>query len=171
MIQTYEEMAEHVGKLQSELKGFQVRETLLAELLKKHQENQHTYYGGPAIDQLKQILGEYKNKTADTIRSAKEFRDRLLVDFRALELMLTGVANAETHREKNARLRAVLELLSGASARLRQDNFEFIMTLSWERDIFACDFPSREFHARIRELENELQTLKTNGASPDPSAT
>lgn len=122
---------------------------------------------GPVQERVMHLIGHYRKTAVDAVTGAKAFRDDVLPWFKAMELVLATVGNAETHREKNARLRGAVELLQNAVEYLRRQEFDFArrgFDLPFES--FRSDLPTREFLGRIRELERELAVAKAQAAEP-----
>lgn len=114
----------------------------------------------PLPERLRGILNTYQNASVEAIRSCKEFRDRLLIDLRAISMVLQMVGNADTHREKNARLRGSIELLESAITRLEREQFDTAVRYPSFTDPFRSDYPTRHLVDRIHTLENELKEAK-----------
>ena len=137
-------------------------ETLrILELVQRHEEKQglsNCSYSLP--ERVEYALQEYNDKSIQAISGAMEFRDEILVTFRALALVLEMSANAATHREKNARLRGAIELIESAVDKLRKVQFDNLYSRFEYHRVLKCDFPTREFRDRIFELERQLKELQ-----------
>lgn len=134
----------------------------LSRLLKKHEELQHTYRHGDVVERIEQVVNAYHNLSLDTMSEAKTYRDRLLVDFRAISMVLMMVSNASTHREKESRLRGCGELIETAIRELEKISFDVAIcnTPHW-RSLFYNDYPTRHLIERIHELEGQVKSLTT----------
>jgi sugar phosphate isomerase/epimerase len=127
--------------------------------LREHEKNQCVYHHHRNLRQhIQAVIEEYRSQTVNALRAAKEFRDRMLVDLRALEMVLHMVSNASTHKEKDARLRGCIELIGGAFQRLEREQFE-IAACNHPHfdDVFRSDYPTRHYVERIRDLERQLE--------------
>jgi hypothetical protein len=117
-------------------------------------------------DRFASVIAEYENKTARAFQTAKEFRDRMMIDLRALSITLTMTVNADTHREKAARLRGAIEVIEAAIERLAKGEFELNKSWNFE-DVFKSDFPTRHYVERIRDLERQLKELNPKNQSTE----
>jgi hypothetical protein len=127
----------------------------LLEVLEKH-EKQCNQTGRGRLDQRVQaMLDCYQSTTVGALEQSKRFRDRLLTDLRAWVLVLTMVANAYTHREKDSRLRGCVELINTCHDTLEKLTFELGPWFPFW-DPWKADYPSRYFQDRIRELEAKV---------------
>lgn len=134
----------------------------LAALVKKHQKIQSISCGNTLAEQVEYIIEEYQRSAENATTSATQFRDRISVDLRALNLIVSSCLNSETHKEKDAHLRILAKLLGSALEWLRNANFQSVWGTSFyfNRDPFQCDWPVREMKNRIYELEQENEKLK-----------
>lgn len=134
----------------------------IQEIIKKHQKIQSVSCGNSIPEQIENLLQEYHRSAENAYSASGEFRDRLLVDFRALNLILTSALNSETHKEKDSHLRILTKLLTAAAEKLRETHFSAVWgaQFHFNRDPFQCDFPVREMKNRIYELENKIKQLE-----------
>src|SRR5689334_11973203 len=82
----------------------------IQKLIDEHQskQNYHRGFGSPS-ENVKAILREYEDKTTRAYSDVRQVRDDMVTYFRALALVLTMTGEAQTHAEKNARLRGAIE--------------------------------------------------------------
>ncbi len=142
----------------------QIRKTI-----DSHEDQQHFKYCGPLPERLKEVLAWYHNRTVQTIDGVRQFRDDLLIYFRALSLTLEMTGNASTHREKAARLRGAIEVIEHACEKLRREQFEFHHFWRGWPDIFHSDYPQKEYLDRIHGLEQQVEDLKRQLSPPAPT--
>lgn len=137
---------------------------LADEIMKRHNEQLRVYGHDTTLKgRLNHILNEYETTAINALNDAKSFRDDLLVDFRAVSMVLAMVANAATHKEKDSRLRGCMELIETVVSRLQKENFDIaICERPTFHNPFVSDFPSRKFIERIHALEEENKALKAN---------
>lgn len=143
------------------------------KLLREYQNQQGVFHCASALsDKIRSVMGEYERTTVSALQATKEFRDRMLIDLRAMSLVLNMVGNASTHREKDARLRGSIELLESAITRLRHEEFDIRCgRFPHFDDVFQADYPTRQFVERIHELERQVQELsKPQDQQPAASA-
>lgn len=142
--------------------------TQLAEveaLVREHQKKQkyHSHFDSTAQG-VKFIVGEYEDKATKAMSDVKTFRDDMLVYFRALSLTLTMTGEAQTHAEKNARLRGAIELLESAVEQLRNKDLEMLFSMWRWPDLFRSDWPTRRLMERIHEQERELESYRKSSS-------
>jgi hypothetical protein len=159
--------------LASEPSGEALLLAQLEQLVRTHEEEIGIGYGGTLQYRLSRVLAHYQRTAVEALAEAKAFRDDLLVEFRALVLVTEMAGNASTHREKDARLRGLVELLEGATRRLREHEFGLAHGYGYFWDsVFRSDYPTRHYVRRIHELEDEVKRLRgtTDAAqAPDES--
>lgn len=130
-------------------------------LVKEHQAKQKIYHCADTLAQrIRSVMDEYETTAAKALGVAKEFRDRIIIDLRALSMVLAMTDNASTHREKSARLRGATELIESAIRRLERLRFDIsVCNHPQFDDVFASDFPTRHYVERIHELEAQVAQL------------
>ena len=140
--------------------------------VRSHERKQHVGHGGlSAAEDVRAVLREYEDKATRALSDVKRFRDDMVTFFRALALCLEMVGSAQTHGEKNARLRGAIELLESHLESLRRSDIDFLFSHFRWRDVFSADWPTRRLLDRIHELERELGEAKSaRGCRPPPSA-
>jgi hypothetical protein len=140
-------------------------------VVKEHQQAQSIYHGNTLADRLRGVLSEYEDTARNALSLSKDFRDRMVVNLRAMNLVLSMVANASTHREKDARLRGCLEIIEQAISQLQKEEFDIAVCkkprFDYIFDPFRSDFPTRSFVQRIHELESEVEVLRKNQKEPE----
>jgi len=148
----------------------QQAQTLL-DIIREHEDAQGQRHIGPIDQRLRGILTEYQNASVGAIAACKEFRDRLMMDLRAVSMVLQMVVNADTHREKNARLRGSIELLESAITRLEREQFTTAVRYPSFTDPFRSDYPTRHLVDRIHTLEADLESAKAQLTSSGSNVT
>ena len=142
-------------------------------IVKEHQGEQRLYGGSTLADQFRGVMSQYQDTARNALSTSKEFRDRMVINLRAMSIVLGMVANASTHREKDARLRGCIEITEQAIERLQKEQFDIAMCqqprFDYIFDPFRSDFPTRHFVDRIRELEGQVDVLSKNQKpAPEP---
>jgi hypothetical protein len=139
---------------------------------KKHQTEQRLFQSTNSLpERIESVVSQYKHNATQALQASKEFRDRMIIDLRAISLVLTMVGNASTHREKDARLRGSIEIIEGAIERLERQQFDisFAQGPHFE-DVFRSDYPTRHYVEKIRELQAQIESLtKTPPSSDSPT--
>jgi hypothetical protein len=109
----------------------------ILEAIAAAEEKQHSRAHGPAVDRLKHVLEDSEQAVQRRKHGQEQFAEDLLVQFRALVLVLQSVGNADTHSEKRSRLRGAIELLETNITKLRECKWE------WEHlDYARGDWPN-----------------------------
>jgi hypothetical protein len=131
------------------------------QMVREHQSKQNLYQCfGSTAERARSVLREYEDKTTKALSDVKSFRDDMLVYFRALVLTLTMTGEAQTHGEKNARLRGAIELLEQAIESLRTKDLERLFSAWRWPDLFRSDWPTRRLMERIHDQEREIRELR-----------
>lgn len=135
----------------------------LAEIQSLIRKHQSISQGNSIPEQVALIIQEYQRSAENATSANAQFRDRLMTDFRALELILNSALNSETHKEKDAHLRILSKLLGSAIERLRDSHFQSVWgsQFHFNSDPFQCDWPVREMKKRIYELEDKLRAKES----------
>jgi hypothetical protein len=105
------------------------------------------------------IIQHYKNFAAESASQTNTFRDDMLAWLRGMAINAESVSWAGTHREKDARLRGLVEVIEAAIKRvqeIRTYGYQWHTSLNgW----MQSDYPVREYKQRIYELEAEIRRL------------
>jgi vacuolar-type H+-ATPase subunit I/STV1 len=136
----------------------------VVELIRSHQKQQGIVHGGSLSQRVSGVLSEYRLRTAEALADCQREREDTRVFLRAIGLLVATCGNADTHKEKNARLRAVSEMIESAVQKLAETTSEFL--LSRRADLFAADYPTRHLVERIRNLQRELELYQKQVEEP-----
>lgn len=112
------------------------------------------------MERLKTVIGHYRSVATDALVGCERFRDDLHAWLRGMVICMETVGNADTHKEKNARLRGAIEVAESTIAQVIKQRFDFRSTYWNWRDTFGSDFPTRELMRRKNELASEVEDLK-----------
>lgn len=138
-------------------------ETLLdvqAELQRLSNERYTRSYGD-IIQQINELLAKSERDGRDAIRVTKALVERMIAFLRGMEIVVMSVGDAGTHREKDARLRGLSDVIQRAINACTEFHFDFGVTnYRYVPDLFKSDFPVREHMQRIHDLEAEVTRLK-----------
>jgi hypothetical protein len=124
------------------------------------------YHHSPA-DRLRHIFNQLEWRATKSQTAFKTLRDDMLVWARAIGLAANMAANGGTHREIDARMRGLIEMIESAVNAIR--NAEEPSRFGYNvPDVFRSDYPVKEHVRRIHELERELEyERKRNDKSPE----
>lgn len=140
-------------------------EKLLAIIL-EHETKFSIRWCGTPEERLRRILQQYNTVSTQALCGAKSFRDDVIVDLRAIAMIMQMIGDAGTHKEKAARLRGCIELIERQLHSLRETEFNFDRQWFQHEDVFRSDFPTRQLMERIHSLEDELKQYKDD-SQPD----
>jgi hypothetical protein len=131
----------------------------LDDAIREHEKLQRRYGPGTTlVERFRQVVQHYQESSVQTALVVQQFRDDLLVQFRAFSLVVDMVGSASTHSEKSARLRGLSELIEGSIDKLRR--FEINDAKLWQfPDVFRSDYPTRAYLQRIHDLEDRIREL------------
>jgi hypothetical protein len=143
----------------------------LQALVRAHEQEIRSQYAGDLVEEIQHVLAHYQQTATNVVAQTKAFRDDLLVQLRALSLVIEMAGGAGTHREKDARLRGCADLIESTITRLRKLEFGLHRQWYWP-DVFRSDYPVRQYVERIHELEAQVQALQpaaAQSASAEPA--
>lgn len=127
----------------------------------EEQENKlHHHYGSfGAADRLRYIFRNLERKAEQSQFAYHHLKEDMLVWARAVGLAANMAANGGTHREINARMRGLIEMIESAVTAIRdaKEDERHGFYGAHVPDVFRSDYPVREHLRRIHELERELE--------------
>lgn len=129
-------------------------------VLDEYSEHTHYHHGGAYHDQVKATIEHFKDSAIQALAGAKATRDDMLTYFRAIVIVVESALAAATHKEKDARLRGVIDVLERTLHKLHQMQFDFSYRIWDKPDVFRSDYPTRDLMERIRALESRLGELE-----------
>lgn len=138
-----------------------LEETISAikKLVDEHADKQGYLYSYPLDQQVKAVIRKYEDVATRNLAGVKAFRDEVIVMLRALSLIAETVGNAGTHREKEARVRGLVELLESSIKRLAEADFTFQRSYWNMPNVFRSDYPIHQYIEKIYKLEAEIARL------------
>ena len=80
---------------------------------------------GPLPSQLQSAVNHLIEQSSQVMAGVSDYRDAMVVDLRAMCLVIETALSASTHREKNARLRGCVELIGATIDRHSRERFDF----------------------------------------------
>ena len=133
-----------------------LRDALEAE---EKQHGMHYHYRLP--ERLRSVLEMHGKAARDAMSGAQSFRDDALVMLRSIAFVIETALSASTHREKDARLRGVNDVVERHIHELRQLSFNFRGDC-WRRgyDGFRWNEQERWLRERVRELESAKKSAE-----------
>jgi hypothetical protein len=132
----------------------------LEKVMDEQEEKLHHHYGSfGAADRLRYIFRNLERKAEQSQFAYRALKEDMLVWARAIGLAAGMAANGGTHREINARMRGLIEMIESAVTAIRNANEDERHGFYGAHvpDVFRSDYPVREYNQRIHELERELE--------------
>lgn len=132
----------------------------LDKWVKEEESKIHIHYSGDLHERVIQIVNYYTRDAALAIAGKKELIENVRVYMQSMVLMAETVGMAQTHGEKAARLRGMIELLNNTITKLTSDQ-EDSMFENWRYDGFSrSEFPYRKILNDYQQIKAENQDLK-----------
>ena len=155
---TYEELEELAADRRKEIDKYQLRLERIKTIVDAHKDERHDNDYGTLDERLERTLNRYRDVAMQHTAGAKSFRDDVLIWLRAMSMIVEQAGNAGTHKEKDARLRGVVEHVESVIAKLREMEFDFARRW-WHGypDTFRSDYPVREFMERAHKAEAQAK--------------
>lgn len=142
----------------------QTLESRLENLIRDHEEKLHSGYGHwDMAEQIRHIIREYERNAADAILDAQHFQTDMTMWLQGLALCCHMVSNGQTHAEKDARMRGLVEMIESAVHKVKEYDWKLsrMNRRSYRPDdLFNNDYPVRYFKERAERAERELKELK-----------
>lgn len=137
----------------------------LKQIVEKHEDVIRVHYATSELDKkIEHVLNSYRSKAERALRGAMQFRDQVILQLRALEIVLEMTGNAQTHGEKNARLRGAIEIIDATVRKLQYEEFSIDDFGIWhgldEGFVFRSNYPVRRLLDENRELKQKLEMLE-----------
>jgi len=127
------------------------------KVLKKYEDDIQYGFSGEYHTKIRNIISHFQQETAKAISTKKALVEDCVVYFRSVVMLAESVGMAETHAEKSARLRGLVQLLESAIVKLRNSQGDELMH-NWQYfDFNISDYPYR---AVLRNLQRENQEMK-----------
>lgn len=117
------------------------------------------YTGDTLVERIGRVVNHYKRIAERSLHNADTFRRDMLTWMRAMAINADSVSWASTHREKDARLRGLVEVIEAACKKVEEikaDGYAWDGLKDWQRS----DYPTRDLTHQIQQMEQELKRLK-----------
>lgn len=127
------------------------------KVIKRYEDDIQIGLSGEYHTKIRNLISHFQQETAKAISTKKSLLDDCTVYFRSVVMLAESVGMAETHAEKSARLRGLVQLLESAIVKLRNSQGDELMH-NWQYfDFNISDYPYR---AVLRNLQQENQEMK-----------
>jgi len=120
-------------------------------------------------DQITALV-TYAGKEGDNaVKDMKSMLDNVIAHLRAMEIVAESVSDAGTHKEKDARLRGMIDVIGRAIQRATEFSYDFGHR-HWPtyRDLFKSDFPTRELMQELHNKDAEIKRLQIKAGEAEP---
>ncbi len=132
----------------------------IVKIVSEEQEKNNHFYRERLPGVVRQMLAHYRSVATGQLQRTKDFRDQIVLQLQALKIVADGVGAGQTHTEKNARLRLLIEVIGGAITTLMETKFDINDYDPWRYDnVFRSDYPTRELFRKIHDLQSENAQL------------
>lgn len=105
----------------------------------------------------------------NAVKDMKSMLDNVIAHLRAMEIVAESVSDAGTHKEKDARLRGMIDVIGRAIQRATEFSYDFGHR-HWPtyRDLFKSDFPTREIMQELHNKDAEIKRLQIKAGEAEP---
>lgn len=132
----------------------------LENFVKKMESESHFHYGGTLVQRAWSVINHAQHLAAQSSAKKMQLIDDMKVYVRGMCMAAEMVAIADTHREKAARLRGMIELMNSTSNKLNQ-GYEDEMLQGWRFQTYGnSDLPYQSILRKYDELKRENSELK-----------
>lgn len=132
------------------------------KFVEKHEADLRISFPGTLMERVAYIVQHYEDKALRSMSHTEQYQQELLTMFRALNLIIDTVFGAGSHKEKDARLRGVSELIENCYEKVRKWRIDVQSSLPpWSySSVFQNNYLDRHYLDRINALEAELARVK-----------
>lgn len=134
-------------------------------------------WGGPLPSQLQSAVDHLTEQSARVMAGVADYRDAMVVDLRAMCLVIETALSASTHAEKNARLRGCVEMIGATIDRNKREQFDFQdsffhLSGGFLRDSVTSQLfrDRRDLARRVEELTREVEELRNQKGNSELAA-
>lgn len=106
------------------------------------------------------IVEHYQRMATRSVESAMNERKGIVSWLRAIAICAQAVSWAETHREKDARLRGMIEVIETSITRIQDMPSEYAYFDGGVDSWAKSDFPTRDMKRRILDQQAEIARLQ-----------
>lgn len=138
----------------------------LDELLKRHERVIHTGFCGSLFDRFASILNWYERNSAEATVKRKQMIEDTVTYLRSFKMLCEIVSMGQTHGEKAARLRGMIELLDSSIGKLREEQTDSIFGPQFGWGAFS-DYPYQSILRKYDDLKRENEDLKIKLNQPE----
>jgi len=156
----FEDFVANAAKIELESTITYKNEADLAEIVQMHEKALSTSFAGGIYNKIKYLLDHYQHKQDIFNFANRKFISDIITQMKALSIVAQMVSNAQTHAEKNARMRGLMEIIDGAINEMQNIDFKEILSSYEYESVFKPTYPVQRLLGKLRDARAELATLK-----------
>ena len=160
--------------LKDDLKELNSKAEVLAkmqEYVHKTSEAQDVYLSSnrSTLEQARILINNVTRRREKMYDQVIRFGDQVTQQLAGMRIVVDGVLSAETHREKDARLRGLLDVIETGIDRLQEKHINDFNHLHsyFPHGLFAADTSRVRLQHRVWELEKQIEELRNQVANTD----
>lgn len=147
----------HTTKQQDFIRDF---DRIVNKILPQYEEKLSHRRAGDLIDRIDHVLSEHQSISTNSIWKAKQFIEDVKTQFKALELVVEGIAGHGNHTEKRVIANHVVKMLRDNVDRIDKIDWEYSTGIFERYNFFRSQSPERSLMEKYRDMKYELDRLK-----------
>lgn len=147
----------HTTKQQDFIRDF---DRIVNKILPQYEEKLSHRRAGDLIDRIDHVLSEHQSISTNSIWKSKQFIEDVKTQFKALELVVEGIAGHGNHTEKRVIANHVIKMLRDNVDRIDKIDWEYSEGIFERYNFFRSQSPERSLMEKYRDMKYELERLK-----------
>lgn len=135
-------------------------DAIVNKILPRYEEKLSHRRTGDLIDRIDHVLSEHQSISTSAIYKAKQFIEDVKTQFKALELVVEGIAGHGNHTEKRVIANHVIKMLRDNIDRIDRIDWEYSTSIFERYNFFRSNSPERTLMEKYRDLKYEVERLK-----------
>lgn len=131
----------------------------LMDRIKEEENKLRHHFCGDVFERTMSVVHHYKSAATKATTDRDELIESMRVYLQSFVMLAESVGLANTHGEKAARLRGMIELLNNTIKKLAQKETDYIFD-NWNFGMIGSDFPYSGIMRKYEELKSENESLK-----------
>lgn len=140
----------------------------IKNVIKEHEGKIHISHHGNDGDKIAHIVNHYNSLAQNALNGTRAYHEDLITWLRAIEMLLGGILSAQTHREKDIRIRGLVDTIQSIINKARRLDENYWYGTGEFPDFFQCDHPVREIYQRKNELAEKLNKISSELSDINP---
>lgn len=129
----------------------------IEKIIKRFESDEQYHHSGSVSYKVKQLLGTYQNRTAQAIADKKSLMDDCVIYFRSIAMLIESASMGTTHRDKEARLSGLIELVENTLQKFQNGQTDQLLNSTRYFSFNMSDYPYRAALRRLRRENAELR--------------